>query len=109
VAALPFDLSEKTVIEPVSAVRSSTATDGTLRYQDFSSIAWRRIGCAVEALSDNDRDTLLAFLETNKTSEIDVSINGLTFRGRIIPAEPVKATKSSGRSTVTFGLKAKSV
>lgn len=108
-SALPYDLSEQSSLEVVTAIRQSQAVDGTLRYVDMGSINWSRITCVVEALSDDDRDTLMAFLSTNETSDIDVLINSVTYRGKLMPSMPPRWSRSSGRNTVTFGMQARAV
>lgn len=108
-ATLAYTLSEKTTLEVISQVRQSTAVDGTLRFLDLGATPWSRIMCVVEVLSDSERDLLMSFLDTNKTREIDVDINGTTYRGRIIPGESPRWTRASGLNTVTFGLQARAV
>lgn len=108
-AALPYTLSEGTTLERMPSVRSGQAVDGTLRYVDLGATPWYRINCMVEALDDTDRDGLMAFLLTNKTAEIDVTINSVVYRGRLLPEANVRWQKSQGRSTVSFTLQARAV
>lgn len=108
-ATLPFDLSSKTGFQRRPAFRTSVATDGTLRQLNFSSTLYSRIDAVVESLDATDRDTLMAFLETNLNSEIDVTINGTTYRGLLMEDSAGKWRKVSGRYEVMFALWARAL
>lgn len=103
-ATLPYNLSAKTTLARQSAIRADRAVDGTMRYIDMGATTYSRLSCYVEALDADDRDTLVLFLDTNETSEIDVAINGVTYRGRLMPSVPVSWRKVSGRYEVAFDL-----
>lgn len=108
-ASLPFDLSGSTSVTRQSGVIASMAVDGTQRYLDLGTVTWYRINCGVDALSATQRDTLIAFLDTNETSEIDVGINGTTYRGRLIPDAGVSWSFNRGLYNVTFAIQARPV
>lgn len=108
-ATLTYTLSEKTTVERLSPIRTSIATDGTMRYIDTGSDTWSRVACVVEGLTDTERDALMSFLDTNQTTEIDVVINSVTYRGRIIPISAPKWSRSGGLNTVSWALSAKAI
>lgn len=107
--ALTNTLSEKTSVSRLSPIRTSIAVDGTQRYIDMGATAWNRIACVVEALTDDERDTLMSFLETNETNEIDVVINSVTYRGRIIPNAAPKWSRNGSLNTVSWSLHARAI
>lgn len=108
-ATLPFDLSSKTSLQRRPATRTAIAVDGTLRQTNFSTTLYSRIDAVVESLDADDRDTLMAFLATNVTSEIDVTINGTTYRGRLMEDAAGTWRKTSGRYEVSFALWARAL
>ncbi|MEM1189947.1 MAG: hypothetical protein AAGI72_15550 [Pseudomonadota bacterium] len=102
--ALPFELGSKTIVERSSQVRFDEAVDGTLRTIDRGATTYRQISCVVEALDDTDAESLEVFLDTNETMDIDVTVNGVSYRGRLLPSVPVAVRVIQARREVSFAL-----
>ena len=103
-AAFPNELSNGTTLERVSLVRPSRAVDGTMRYIDMGAATKYQIDAVVEGLTAVERDTLVDWLDTNETSDIDVTINSTTYRGQLVYDTPVKWTAEDVYFTVEFSL-----
>ena len=110
-ATFPNTLSSATTFARVSQVESSMAVDGTMRYIDMGTDTFYQINCVVEALSATERDTLIDWLDTNETSDIDVVLRtgGPTYRGQLIYSEPVQWSSQSNLFKVEFALWAKKI
>lgn len=90
-ATFPHDITVESGAARQSFVRGSRAVDGTLRYIDLGATAWFELQAETVPLTAAQRDSLMAWIATNETSEIDFNVGGgTTYRGRLVPGEPVE-------------------
>ena len=89
-ASFPNTLSSRTILARKSAVRPSRAVDGTLRYIDMGAEPWYQLDAVVEALTATERQTLIEWLDTNETADIDYDLVTTIYRGKLIPEVDVK-------------------
>lgn len=109
-AAFPNTLSSESNLVRKSAVRFSRAVDGTPRYIDLGAATYYQLNGVVEGLSESARDTLITWFDTNETSEIDFTINGTTYRGRLMPDEDIQwEAEDPVVFTVTFAAWVKAI
>jgi hypothetical protein len=107
--ALAYSLSSKTSIELENNAVESIAVDGTPRYVDFGGEDWYTLKCEVEGLSPVERDDIVSFINSNRTSDIDVTINGTIYRGKIIPTTKVRIQQRDYLSTINFSMRARTI
>lgn len=80
---LPIAPHTATTVAADSGVSIDRADDGAVHQRALYAATLYTVRLQWETLSLADHDTLAAFLDLYKTGEIDATIRGKTFRGRL--------------------------
>jgi len=80
--------TQKTVISRTPNLYSSISESGKLRYVDLGAQTYYNITAVFEQMSEADKETLMDWLVTNETAEIDLTVGTETYRGYIDPRYP---------------------
>jgi len=100
-----YALSRKTTFARDPSIAVDYLEDGTPRTREIGGVAWVVIQCEIEYITKAERDTLTAFLFSNRSSEITWTIDGTSYTGRIISGVEEKIT--GNRYSLSFTYRAR--
>lgn len=91
-ATLPgiYRLTTDSSLTEETGVAVDTTDDGASALRDLYPQSYYQIDAVFPLLSPTDNAALLAFLRSNRLQEIDVPIDGVVYRCRIVRAPSVK-------------------
>lgn len=87
-----YDFDRSTRIQRQSNIAASISDAGTLRFVDMNAQTYHTISAVIMALTEASKETLLDWLITNETTEIDLTIGTETYTGYIKPNAPVTSS-----------------
>ena len=90
-----YSLSSKSRVSRRSNIISAESEAGTMRFIDLSATTRWLIIATLEALSETEMNTLVDWLETNSTTEIDLPVGVENYYGYVVPSAPVNAKTHS--------------
>ena len=84
--ALPagYEPTQSTRFARERSIVTDFAEDGSVRFVDFNTTNFANFRLVFEGLSVAERETLITFLDTNATNDVDIDINSVTYRGKLI-------------------------
>lgn len=84
-----YPLDDSTSFRDIDGTRLTVFDDETVALQDTGNEA-REIRCKFSPMSAADGQTLVAYLRTNKATEFDIVIEGITYRGYFYGPRDIK-------------------
>jgi len=95
-----YNLERSTTIERDNNVSVDVMSDGSQRVRVTGSDAWVTVGARFRYLTQAEKDTLVAFINTNRAEEITWTIDGVSYIGRVISG--VQETMTGNRFNIQF-------
>lgn len=78
-----FYLTKDSDVSSSANVRHTVMDDGSLRTQELGSAVYDTIRCVLPFVSQSDYQTFRTFFVTNRAEDITMTLDGLSYIGRI--------------------------
>lgn len=79
-----YYLTKRTEFDIDLGVENDQLDNGTLQQRVLSEDVYSTIACTLPVLTRNEVDTLTAFLQTNRTEDITMTVDGVNYIGKIV-------------------------